>query len=192
MGERRRARGVLRRVAAAILLSLAGIGPGEAMTDRDAAFWSRPRCLDMRWAATGESIRACYHDGRSLDRAGYEAISRFLRDRRVNKTVAMDPATLDILVAVQAWTRHAGYSAGPLMINSGYRSPETNARLRGAARNSLHMRGMAVDFYVPGMKTADLGRLAAHFRGGGVGFYPESGFVHVDSGSTRYWGRVLP
>ena len=73
----------------------------------------------------------------------------------------------------------------------GYRSPATNRMLRqtrrGVARNSLHMRGMAIDLQVPGRSLATVRRAAMSLRGGGVGYYPRSQFVHIDTGDIRYW-----
>ena len=73
----------------------------------------------------------------------------------------------------------------------GYRSPETNAMLRrtrhGAARHSLHMRAMAIDLQVEGRSLRSVRRAAVALKGGGVGYYPRSGFVHVDTGDIRYW-----
>jgi len=76
---------------------------------------------------------------------------------------------------------------------SGYRSPRTNAMLRGAsshsgvASRSLHLSGRALDFRLPGFDTARLGDLALELGRGGVGLYRESDFVHVDTGRVRSW-----
>ena len=73
----------------------------------------------------------------------------------------------------------------------GYRSPATNAvlrrRSRGVARHSLHMEGMAIDLHVPGRCLRAVRNAAVGLKGGGVGYYPRSGFVHVDTGAVRYW-----
>jgi uncharacterized protein YcbK (DUF882 family) len=79
----------------------------------------------------------------------------------------------------------------PLEVISGYRSPKTNAVLAkgssGVARRSLHMRGMAIDIRVPGCSLKRLRAAAVAIKAGGVGFYPRSGFVHLDVGRVRYW-----
>ena len=79
----------------------------------------------------------------------------------------------------------------PLHVISGYRSPRTNAFLRsngsGVAEHSLHLLGQAVDIRLPGLGLRDLYRAALSLRGGGVGFYPVSDFVHVDVGRVRTW-----
>jgi len=74
---------------------------------------------------------------------------------------------------------------------SGYRSPSTNARLRrlseGVARNSLHMTGQAIDLKLPGTRLSVVRNAAIDLKSGGVGFYPRSDFVHVDTGRVRHW-----
>ena len=79
----------------------------------------------------------------------------------------------------------------PFQIISGYRSPATNAamheRSSGVASHSLHMQGMATDIRIEGVQLAHLRRAALDLGRGGVGFYPQSNFVHVDTGRVRYW-----
>lgn len=114
-------------------------------------------------------------------------ISYFMRDRRTDQTIAMDPELIDILHAL--WLRTG--AARPLHIISGYRSPETNAYLaatrRGVARNSYHMYGQAADIRLPEFSTHELRGIALSLRAGGVGYYPRSDFVHVDTGPVRSW-----
>ena len=81
----------------------------------------------------------------------------------------------------------------PLHLLSGYRTPETNAKLRqrskGVAKFSLHMEGRAADIYVPGVPTRTLQQAALSMQAGGVGYYGRSGFVHIDTGNVRHWER---
>jgi len=56
---------------------------------------------------------------------------------------------------------------------------------KNVSRNSLHLRGIAIDFAIEGMGNNKLSGLAKSFMTGGVGKYPE--FVHIDVGRVRYW-----
>ena len=79
----------------------------------------------------------------------------------------------------------------PMEIFSGYRSPKTNNRLRhntsGVAKNSFHMYGQAIDFHIKGYSTKKLQQAALGLKAGGVGYYPKSDFIHMDTGAVRSW-----
>jgi uncharacterized protein YcbK (DUF882 family) len=81
--------------------------------------------------------------------------------------------------------------SGHVEVFSAYRSPATNAWLasqsRGVARDSQHMNGNAMDIRFPGVAVARVRQAARALQMGGVGFYPRSGFVHLDTGPVRYW-----
>ena len=95
---------------------------------------------------------------------------------------------LDLLHRVQT----AVGSARPFEVISGYRSPASNRMLTehsaGVAKRSLHMDGKAIDVRLPGVPLAELRRAGLLLKGGGVGYYPESNFVHLDVGRVRTWG----
>jgi len=136
---------------------------------------------------TGEQIHTAFWANNALVPEGVATISHLLRDHRTNQVMAIDPALLHLI-------HQLGQKSGtrkPVDVISGYRSPKTNAALRsrsgGVARKSFHMRGMAVDIALPGVDLAKLLKLAKNLRGGGVGYYPRSGFIHVDTGPVRYW-----
>ena len=116
-----------------------------------------------------------------------EEINHVLRDYRTGEAAAMDRELMDLLYAI----RTKSGNTKPFRIISGYRSPKTNAMLNkktsGVAKKSLHMEGKATDINLPGTDLAQLRKIAMHIKGGGVGFYPKSGFVHVDVGRVRYW-----
>lgn len=137
---------------------------------------------------TGESLDVVYREhGHYLDDAIGE-IDRVLRDHRNGEVFPIDRALLDQLDALGALL-DAG--TRPFHVISGYRSPATNAMLAarsgGVATRSLHMSGRAIDIRLPGVPLAALHRAALGMRAGGVGFYPRSGFVHVDTGRVRSW-----
>jgi len=180
-------RRALLRSAASLAGLLALPGPASAQQPiASPAFWDLPRTLWLRRAATGEEIRETYfHDGR-LQMRGYDRVCTLLRDVRTGQAVQMHAVLLDILRGVQGWLEGYGYLS-PIIVNSGYRSPGTNAMTEGAALGSMHLRGRAADIRVPGVPTDYLARLGLYLSGGGVGFYPAKGFVHVDSGRLRAW-----
>ncbi len=114
-------------------------------------------------------------------------INHILRDHRTNDVLPMQLPLLDLL-----YTLHGVLAVPrPFQIISGYRSPKTNALLAansgGVAKHSLHMQGMAVDIHVEGVPLDQLRRAAIGLQTGGVGYYPASGFVHVDIGRARHW-----
>lgn len=176
------------------LLGMGAVGSGALLStlpfeaSSQDAFWSKPRVLDLYRPRTNERVRAVYHQNGALDPNGYRQFCNLLRDVQASLVVQMDPRLLDLLCAMQAWVAHYGY-ASPIHITSGYRSPQTNAGLEGAARNSMHMYGKAADIRFPGLPVTYLGKLAQRYSGGGVGFYISSNFVHVDTGRIRTWGR---
>ncbi|GAB6144103.1 DUF882 domain-containing protein [Desulfocicer niacini] len=114
-------------------------------------------------------------------------INDFLRDFRTNTIHPIDPGLLDIIAAVQ----NRGNSRGIIEVVSGYRSPKTNRNLRkkswGVAKKSLHMEGRAIDIRIQDFSTRHLRDVAVHLGAGGVGYYPKSDFVHLDTGDCRSW-----
>ena len=136
---------------------------------------------------TGEEIKTTSINDRSL-----EKFCNLARDLHVGVSTEMDPNLMIALSTVQSNLFGMGIIK-PLMIVSGYRTPRTNARTEGAAKNSFHMKGKAVDFYVEGLEMSMdfVGTLATQFQAGGVGFYPGRSFTHLDTGNFRTWGRAL-
>ena len=150
------------------------------------------RALKVHNAHTKESATIVFkRDGR-YDADGLAKLNRFMRDWRQNKPTKMDPKLFDLLWEVY---RRAGATQA-ITVVCGYRAAETNAMLRrrssGVAQNSLHVKGQAIDFYIPGVPLAKLRALGLQAQVGGVGYYPGSGspFVHMDTGSVRHWPRM--
>ena len=154
--------------------------------------WTRPkliveRDISFRHRHTGETLNTVYYaNGRYLPSALKE-VNWLLRDFRTDEVKEIDPQLLDLLNAVrQRLESNEAYE-----VYSGYRSPETNARLRlegwGVARNSLHMQGMAIDIGLPGSACHHIANCALSLQRGGVGTYRRSSFVHLDVGEVRTW-----
>jgi uncharacterized protein YcbK (DUF882 family) len=148
-------------------------------------FWSLPRELWLRRPSTGEEIRAFYWADGQIVPEGYWKICNLLRDVQRNEAVQFDIVTLDIARGIYGWLRANGVDS-PLIINSGYRHPLTNAA-EGGVRNSLHTQARAIDLRIEGVSSASVGAFAQYLAGGGVGFYPGRRFTHVDRGTVRSW-----
>lgn len=141
---------------------------------------------------TGETFSGVYRVGNKYLPEAFERINYVLRDYRENKIFPIDPRVVDIVSVVHKTTGQTGsYS-----VLSGYRTPKTNAMLNetgggkasGVAKHSLHMAGQAIDVRMPGYSTAQIRDIARKLHAGGVGYYPKSNFVHMDSGAARNWG----
>ena len=153
-----------------------------------AAAPSLARDLSLDHTHTLESIQLTYAFGRRYVPEALKGLNHFLRDHYSGLVGNMDPALYDILHSIQASLQ----SRGSYQIISGYRSPHTNERLRargggGVAKRSLHMEGKAVDIRLTGVPLAELRDAALELAVGGVGYYPGSDFVHVDTGRVRSW-----
>ena len=175
-----------RLILGAVAAPLASLWIPEAPAQPTEQFWLQPRVLDLYRPVLRKRVRTVYWQNGQVNLAGYHEICHLLKDQRANMAYAMDLRLLDLLCAMQAWVRHYGYH-DPIQVNSGYRTAQSNSRLEGAAKNSMHIQGKAADIVFPGLPTSYVGKLASHYAGGGVGFYYSSGFIHVDTGRRRSW-----
>lgn len=160
------------------------LAKGEIPSD----FWERPRELWLRRHLSKEEVRVVYWKDGKLQSDGYWRACALLRDRHANVMTAIDPTLLDVLCGINGYYRSWQWKH-PIVITSGYRSEKTNAALKseGAAKNSMHLYGKAVDLYIPGIPPEHIGKLGQYLRQGGVGFYPSRGFTHLDTGRLRSW-----
>lgn len=141
------------------------------------------RKLRMTNWRTGETYNRAFVENGSFVQEAIDEFSRFARDWRQNEERAHDPANIDIIWKV--WRRLNMSDA--FNLNSGYRSPKTNASI-GGATNSYHMRAKATDISTSSRSVAQIHAAAMTDQAGGVGKYTSSNFVHVDSGPVRNWG----
>jgi uncharacterized protein YcbK (DUF882 family) len=162
-------------MVAALLLSPE---PALSIDERRLSFYHThtAKRLDVVYARGGEYVDSALDD-----------IERFLSDFRTGDRRTIDPDLLDLIYEV----RESLDSDGTFEVISAYRSPKTNEMLRGrssgVAENSQHTVGKAIDVRLQGV---DLGRLrdaAIAMQRGGVGYYEESNFVHLDTGRVRRW-----
>lgn len=161
------------------------VGGAVAPSARAAA--RRPGELSFHHIYTGEKLSVAFADTQGYLEDGLSEVDRFLRDFRTAEVHHIDPGVLDILNAA----RLALKPDGVFEVISGYRSPKTNAMLRsqgrGVAKRSLHTQGRAVDVRLSGVPTATFREFCLKLKRGGVGYYPKSDFVHVDTGRVRFW-----
>jgi uncharacterized protein YcbK (DUF882 family) len=136
----------------------------------------------------GERLNVLYRDSAGrYDAGAIKALDWIFRCSLTGKVAEMDLRTIEFLNQVD---KQLG-GGHEIQIICGYRSPEYNTLLRHEGRhvskNSLHLRAQAVDIAIHGVELSRVRHTALAMRRGGVGYYPESGFVHLDSGNIRSW-----
>ena len=173
-----------------VLAGLAGAGvasllPAPALARGTGDY----RAVNLVNNRTGEWIKTAYWVEGTYIPDALQAISHLMRDWREDEEIPIAPATIDILAA----THNLLDCGEPFEVISGYRTPKTNAMLRrrsrGVARNSYHVRGMAVDLTMKTRSIRQIAGAAKSLSAGGVGTYSRAQFVHLDSGPKRDWGR---
>jgi uncharacterized protein YcbK (DUF882 family) len=177
--------GICRRT---FLRTLAGTAIGLAlMSPLD--ILARPASsgnLSFYHTHTGEQFELCLVKGQCTT-LNKKALFTFLRDFRTGDIHPMDIRLFAVLQKIQ----QASGSKGVFEVISGYRSPGTNALLRTkskrVAKKSYHMKGQAIDIRLSDLRTKDLRDVALDLRTGGVGYYRNSDFVHLDTGPVRFW-----
>lgn len=152
-----------------------------------AAIEPRERWLRLYNVHTEEALNTCYWRNGQYLPAGTEAINHFFRDFRNGSVMDVDTSLLDLMYTIS----ERAPRNSTINLISGYRSPETNRLLRqnssGVAKKSYHMEGRAADIRIPGIVTSSLRNIATDLKMGGVGYYQDSDFVHVDTGPVRQW-----
>ena len=152
------------------------------------------RSLKLYFVHTGERATITFKRNGKFDADGLAKLNRFLRDWRRNEPTKMDPRLFDLIWSVYQKSGSSDY----INVLCGYRSPGTNEMLRnrsrhtGVAKESQHILGKAMDFYIPGVPLERLREIGLKLQMGGVGYYPTSGspFVHMDVGGVRAWPRA--
>jgi len=176
--SRRRAIGLLTGAAVGMALSSDALAGAVAASDRRLAFVH---------THTGETLDLVYAGATGYQADSLVKVNEFLRDFRTSDVHAIDPTLLDLLHSLARSVK----STDPFHVISGYRSPRTNSALRahsaGVAKYSLHMEGKAIDIRLPGVALTRVRDRALGLARGGVGYYPGSDFVHVDTGRVRVW-----
>ncbi len=151
------------------------------------AEFASARALRFAHTHTGERLAIEYFSGGAYLPDALTTVNYFLRDFRTGDVHEIDLGLLDLLHSLATVTE----TSRPFQVISGYRSPATNEMLRhrseGVAAGSLHMNGQAIDIRLGDVALPTLRQVALEARRGGVGYYPASDFVHVDTGRVRLW-----
>lgn len=146
------------------------------------------RRLQLRNLHTNEFVDTPYWIDGQYQLDALQSLNHCLRDHRSGEVIDIDPALIDNIYNLQSKLEHRG----EIHIISGYRSPKTNAALRknnnGVAKKSLHMQGRAIDLRLPKQSLGTVRKAALTLKSGGVGYYPKSNFLHLDTGRVRHWG----
>jgi uncharacterized protein YcbK (DUF882 family) len=181
--------GTASRASVAAVLIAAWLAPNST---ESAVANGDTRTIMFSNSHTNESGSFTFMVNGVYDQGTLDKLNWFLRDWRINEQTKMDPHLFDIIWEVY---RESG-SQEPIDVLSGYRSPQTNAMLRRRSRqvaeHSQHMEGRAIDAHFVDVGTARIRDIAMRMEEGGVGFYPTGAtpWVHIDSGSVRYWPRM--
>ncbi len=169
------------------VLALVSLVPGAAALKASDVRASDARSLSFYHTHTGRNLDVVYYENGDYAPSGMAAINDFLLDFRTGDIAEMDPKLMDILYDVRA---ELG-SMETYEVISAYRSSQTNEMLRarsgGVARQSQHLLGNAIDVRLRGVAIEDLRDTALAMQRGGVGFYKQSDFVHLDTGRVRRW-----
>lgn len=147
-----------------------------------------PGRLTLYNVQTDEHVTATYRDDSGqYDQSALDDLNHILRCHHSGQSTRMDIRVIEIVNAVQKQLRRNP----AIHIVSGYRSPEYNDHLvrtsRRAVKNSYHTLGQAIDVQVPGVSVKVVRDAALRVGRGGVGYYPRSKFIHLDSGPFRWW-----
>jgi uncharacterized protein YcbK (DUF882 family) len=170
----------------------AGLRELPAQAENPSSDWLPPKWRELgfpsrRWVTavfvhTGERFQNIYMDDGNYIMSAVQEFSRICRDYRVNEFHWLEPKLMDLLFVL-----HWKYNRNEIKILSGYRTPQTNANIEGAALHSQHILGKALDVHLPDIDNAAVAQDFKIFIEGGVGMYPQKHFTHLDWGPPRSW-----
>ena len=164
------------------------LAAGLLAVPRPAVAWLAPvplRRLRLTNAHTGENFDGPFRDDTGPITQAMVELSEFLRDHHSGEKIAIDIGVLDFVASVMD---AVGLTRATVL--SAYRTRDTNAMLArttfGVAESSQHIYGRALDIRLP-TRNAEAVQVARRLQRGGVGWYPHSGFFHIDTGPVRNW-----
>ncbi|HHF6065433.1 TPA: DUF882 domain-containing protein [Haemophilus influenzae] len=175
-------------------LSLGGIALGISILPNSVLAMvstPKPRILTFRNINTGERLSGEFSLAKGFSPAMLKKLDYLMRDKRTNQVHKMDPNLFQKFYNIQT---NLGLRNAEIEVICGYRSAATNAmrhrQSRGVAKNSYHIKGKAIDFRIAGVPLIKVKSSVESLRNGGVGYYPTSNFIHVDTGPVRTWKGV--
>ncbi len=166
----------------AIITSTACLTPQEIL-----AYGGEKKVLKLHNVHLNRTFYAPFFEKNYYKLSGLFEINKAFVDYRAKEMTRIDIKLINLLYDIK---KHIGHDV-TFNVLSGYRTRRTNDMLRrhreGVAKNSYHIKGKAVDIYVPNVSLRKLRNIALGMQRGGVGYYPRSNFVHVDVGPVRSW-----
>lgn len=151
----------------------------------------KPRILTFRNINTGDRLSGEFFPQKGFTSATLKQLDYLMRDKRTNQIRKMDPNLFHKFYHIQS---ALNLRNAEIEVICGYRSAATNAmrhrQSKGVASNSYHIQGKAIDFRIAGVPLAKVKTAAENLHNGGVGYYPTSNFIHVDTGPVRTWRGV--
>ena len=162
------------------------LGPDKFLKRASLVFKERLQEVMLYSPNTNEAIRTVFKAEGAYVPENLFLLNQFCRDHRQNIAHTIDPKLIQLLYALQH-----DFGNQQIHVISAYRTPQTNAALArttvGVGKDSYHMKGMAIDLRIPDVNVAKLRDAAKRYQLGGVGYYPNQNFIHVDTGPIRYW-----
>ena len=160
---------------------------GAALAGLAPPVWAQAGFPSQRWVnivftPTGERYADRYFWDGVYSMAAVRQFSWTCRDFRANEWKWIHPWLMDLVFVL-----HWKYNKNVISIFSGYRTPQINAQIEGAALNSQHTRAMALDIHIPDVDNEAVTRDLKTIVYGGTGLYPGHGFTHFDFGPLRSW-----
>jgi uncharacterized protein YcbK (DUF882 family) len=151
------------------------------------AFKNETKKLHLYSVNSRKTINIEYYENGKYIKEGLNEIYKLMGDRRTGEVAAIDKNLIESMYDVQTKLN----TSKPITILSGYRSLETNMKMAmkhtGVSTDSYHTKGKAVDLYVQGISMGEIHSIVNKVHTGGIGYYPTSGFVHMDAGPSRTW-----
>ena len=179
---------LVKAAAIAVASPLTMLFPEFAQATTTNNFWTKDRVLNLARPQSKEAKSITYWRNGQWDEAAYKQVCWLLRDVvGGNVAVKMNVDLINSMFAQQEWLRMLGRSNPQMVIHSGFRTKAHNSRIEGAARNSEHLFGNAIDFHMKQSSINELLEMAHMLKIGGVGAY--NTYIHLGVGSYRSWDK---